>query len=142
MPAPLSIDDRFALLDLAARYADAVDRRDFALLDAVFLPDGVLDTGRGVRDGLIEILAAMEGLRRYEATAHVLGQQLADAAGDGARGVTYCTAHHLADRDGSRTDTVMHIRYHDDFVRTPDGWRIRHRRLELQWTDRRPVSSD
>ena len=145
----LSPDDRFALSDLVARYADAVDRRTFDGLAEVFVADGVLDTGRGVRHGLAEIVAAMAGLHRYVATAHVLGQQLLEPVtaddpgggpdGDRVRGMTVCTAHHLSDHGDHRTDRVMHIRYHDEYVRTSEGWRIRHRRLEVPWTDTRTV---
>ena len=28
--------------------------------------------------------------------------------------------------------------YHDDLVRTANGWRIKHRRLEQRWTDGNP----
>lgn len=135
MASDLDLHDRAALVDLASRYALAVDTLDFERLRAVFVDDATLDTGRGIRTGLDEILTAMEGLRRYEATSHVLGQQVVEATDEGATGVTYCTAHHLRADGDSRTDTVMHIRYHDRFVRTDAGWRIAARRLEIPWTD-------
>jgi hypothetical protein len=134
----LDLHDRAALGDLASRYAIAVDTRSFERLREVFVEEATLDTGRSVRSGIDEILTAMEGLRRYIATSHVLGQQLVEARSEGATGVTYCTAHHLS--DGDRTDTVMHIRYHDEFVRTDAGWRIARRRLEVLWTDTQPVN--
>lgn len=137
----ISTDDRFALADLAARYAVAVDTREFSRLHDVFLADGVLDTGRGVREGIDQVLDAMQGLHRYRATQHVVGQQLLEPDGDAVRGITYCTAHHLSvdDATDARQDKVMHIRYHDRFVRHDDGWRIAARRLELVWIDDRPV---
>lgn len=139
MTPPLDLADRAALVDLASRYAHAVDSRDFERLRDVFTAAAVLDTGRGIRNGVDEVLTAMEGLRRYHATTHVLGQQLVEPTGDGARGITYCTAHHLTVDGDRRTDKVMHIHYHDEFVRTDDGWRIAARRLDIAWTDERPV---
>lgn len=144
MNEPIPVDVRLALAELAARYAVTVDLRDFDRLRDVFVADCRLDTGRAVRDGIEAVVAAMQGLHRYEATNHVLGQQLLEPDGGDVRGVTYCTAHHLLvddvdDPDGGRTDTVMHIRYHDRFVSTGAGWRIATRRLEVVWTDRRPV---
>ncbi len=132
--------DRFALADLVATYADAGDTRDFDRLRLVFTPDATLDTGRTVRIGIEEILEAMTRLERYEATSHLLGQQLLEMTGpDRCEGLTHCQAHHLlSDGDGS-TDRVMHIRYVDDFVRTAEGWRIRGRRLDVAWTDDRAV---
>ena len=139
MPHPLDLADRQDLLDLAARYARAVDTRDFAALAEVFTPDAVLDTGRAQRAGVAAITEAMQGLLRYEATTHVLGQQVIDHSDEGATGVTYCTAHHLTVDGDRRTDKVMHIHYHDRFVRTTDGWRIASRRLDLLWSDEQRV---
>lgn len=136
----IDLHNRAALSDLATRYAMAVDARTFEQLRGVFVDDAALDTGRSLRSGIEEILAAMEGLRRYTATSHVLGQQHLEARDDGITGVTYCTAHHLSDTEQGRTDTVMHIRYHDHFTRTDAGWRIARRRLEVLWTDTQPVS--
>jgi uncharacterized protein (TIGR02246 family) len=140
MTSPLDLDDRDALRDLAARYALACDTRDFDALAHVFAPDAALRTGTSERTGMAEILTAMQGLLRYEATSHMVGQQVVDATSDGATGITYCTAHHLTVEGDTRTDKVMHIRYHDRFVRTDGGWRIAARRLEIVWTDERAVS--
>jgi len=137
---PLTPDDRFALADLVARYAAAVDARDFDRLRDIFLAGCRFDTGRAVRDGVDSVIEAMQGLLRYEATSHMLGQQLLDQHdGDSVSGVTYCTAHHLTDHGDRRTDKVMHIRYHDQFRRHDDGWRIAERRLDLIWSDEQPV---
>jgi hypothetical protein len=139
MAEPLRVEDRLAVADLAARYAVAVDLRDFDRLREVFIAECRLDTGRAVREGIDSVLEAMEGLHRYEATNHVVGQQLLERHDADIRGLTYCTAHHLGTDGDIRTDTVMHIRYHDRFVRTDEGWRIATRRLEIVWTDRQPV---
>lgn len=131
---------RAELADLAALYAVIVDRREFDRFDEVFTADAVLDTGRGERSGLAEITDAMAGLLRYEATSHILGQQLLSVADDGGvTGVAYCEAHHLTVDGDARTDYVMHIHYHDRFVRTAAGWRIAHRRLAVQWTAEQPL---
>ena len=135
MSRPPSVADRIALTDLVARYAVAVDTRDFAALREVFTTDATLDTGRAVRAGIDAIVEAMRGLLRYEATSHVVGQHLVDPSDRGADGLVYCTAHHLRGHGDHRTDKVMHIRYHDRYVMTDHGWRIEARRLEVAWTD-------
>jgi uncharacterized protein (TIGR02246 family) len=139
----LSDADRREISELLTAYAHAVDRRDFELLAAVFTADGVLDTGRGIRTGLTEIRTAMERLHRYDATFHMLGQSRVAGGPDTASGETYCDAHHLlvepAEGGERRTDTVMKIRYADDFVRTDDGWRIAVRRLHTDWTEQRRI---
>ncbi|MXW77083.1 MAG: nuclear transport factor 2 family protein [Acidimicrobiaceae bacterium] len=134
------LHDRAELADLTALYAVIVDQRDFARFDEVFTADALLDTGRGQRSGLAEITDAMAGLLRYEATSHILGQQLFSVTDDaGIEGVTYCEAHHLRVDGDERIDHVMHIHYHDRFVTTPDGWRIAYRRLVVPWTADYPV---
>ncbi len=135
-----NLHDRAALADLVALYAVIVDQRDFAQFDEVFTTDALLDTGRGRRSGLAEITDAMAGLLRYEATSHILGQQLLSVTDDAEiEGVTYCEAHHLRVEGDERIDHVMHIHYHDRFVPTPDGWRIAYRRLTVPWTADYPV---
>lgn len=139
MTGSLDLADRQALTDLVARYALAVDTRDFADLHQVFVADATLDTGRAVRSGIDEITDAMQGLLRYESTSHVLGQHVVRPDGDGATGITYCSAHHLTVDGDVRTDTVMQIHYHDRYVRTDDGWRIAARRLDVRWRGTQPL---
>ena len=97
----------------------------------------MLDTGHGVRNGVDEIQRVMEGLHRYEATFHLLGQSRVDGGPETATGETYCDAHHLMVEEVGgaevRTDTVMKIRYVDQLTRTGDGWRIGVRRLHVDW---------
>ena len=132
--------DRAELADLTALYALIVDQRDFARFDEVFTADALLDTGRGERRGLAEITDAMAGLLRFEATSHILGQQLLSMSDNGEiQGVTYCEAHHLRVDGDERIDHVMHIHYHDRFVPTPGGWRIAYRRLSVPWIADQPV---
>lgn len=139
MTEPLTTEDRVALADLAARYAVAVDAREFERLREVFTPEARLDTGRSERVGIEQIIEAMGGLRRYTATTHVVGQQVVDPFDGFVTGITYCSAHHLSGPPGEQTDKVMHIQYHDRFVRVDGGWRIEERRLDVRWTDEQPV---
>ncbi len=39
----LQLADRFAIDDLMVRYIDAIDTKDWDLLDTVFTPDAILD---------------------------------------------------------------------------------------------------
>ncbi len=137
MTDSLSDDDRSEIAELSARYARAVDRRDFDGLAEVFCADGVLDSGRGVRRGTDEIAAAVRSIERYDETSHRIGmQQIEEARDGGARGVVSCEAHHVRSAaDGSRSDYVMQIRYHDRYRRTETGWRIAERRLVTTRTE-------
>jgi hypothetical protein len=145
---PDSGTDRLALRELVDAYAHRVDRRDLDGVAALFTEGGRLIVYDGEpgdapplreRHGRAEISAAMERLRRYDVTTHFLGQQTVTIDGDRANGETYCLAHHLADQDGRRINTVMSIRYLDSYVRTAEGWLIDERRLALDWVEDRPI---
>ena len=145
------LDDRAAIRRITEIYAHGCDRREPALVAALFAPDGALrifedppdfvEPAR-VRTGPAEIETALAGLTRYTVTSHVLGQSLIDVDGDVATSETYCMAHHMTDApDGSRRDRVLAIRYLDRFRREGDRWLIEERRLLLDWSDDRPVTA-
>ena len=140
--------DRAAIQALCDGYADAADRRDPVAFVDLFLPDATLTVVREGsepstyvgRERLAEIPAL---LGRYPITLHVVTNHHCTIDGDEARGGAICQAHHLvASDDGTSSDLVLNIRYHDRYARTGGGWRIAAREVHILWTDcRRPVRS-
>jgi hypothetical protein len=129
--------------DLAHRYAAAVDDRDFAAVAALFAPDGVLAVPRPPRslDPVVEhigpdgVLEAMAALAPVPLTFHaVVGQVY-----DGTRGRIACVAHHVVPRDGLVTDLVWHLRYLDEYVETPAGWRFGRREVHVDLVETRTL---
>lgn len=144
---PRYIADRLALRDLVETYAHGADRRKPDLIASLFTPDGRLVVQRDpgaepiTRTGRDQIAKAMTGLERYLATQHLVANQLVRVDGDTAQGETYCSAHHIYDDEsGVRRNRVMAVRYHDDYVRTAEGWRIATRRLTCDWVEDRPLT--
>jgi len=148
------LSDRYELRRLIEDYAHFVDSRDFTAVADLFVPSGVLsgldgDVVRYVRNGRDEIIAAMQGLTRYELTSHMLGQQRIDFDAndsDTAVGETYCNAQHIytdsRDTDSTpsqRRNKVMSIRYHDRYVRRDGRWFFAERRLSFDFTETRDV---
>jgi len=134
----LSDDDRRTLTELSHRYAAHVDDRDFDSLGVLFTEDAVLVSAAGPREGRAAILAAMRKLDRYDRTFHLVGQVRLWVEADGPHGETYCAAHHFTTADdGTTTDRILHIRYHDTFVRDPGdtatapSWRFARRGLDI-----------
>ena len=146
MSVPAATHDA-ALRALVEAYAAGVDARRYDEVVALFTAHGVLATsvapgGPVEREtvGRDAIARALHGLDRYEATLHVVANHAASVGADRATGETACFAHHLErGADGSCTDRVLAIRYHDTFERTPAGWAIARRELHLLWIERRPV---
>jgi hypothetical protein len=138
------VDER-ALSRLVLRYAQAVDRSDIDAIVALMTSGATISTHRGDSDsdpvssmtGHAEIRTAMARLERYVTTFHLVGNQLFEIDGDDATGETYCTAHHVQQRDDVLHDMTMYIRYRDRFVRAEHGWLFAQRRLCVDFsTDR------
>lgn len=125
--------DRAAVCDLLLHYAHAVDRRDLEAVAACFTPGALYKGSLG--EGTIEIaLAALrDRIVQYASTMHFIGNQLVQIDGDRGSAETYAIAYHrLTGEDGPRNLTVG-VRYLDDVVRTPQGWRISRREVRLEW---------
>ena len=136
---PSRLEDRLALRELAFRYARAVDRRDWALAEQLFTQECVL-VGPGYElVGRDRILAGLRLIDRYSATQHSVHNQLVEISGDRASGETYCTAHHLYERDGVRRKLSWGIRYQDRCLREAGSWRYQRRELLLDWAQDLPL---
>jgi hypothetical protein len=62
--------------------------------------------------------------------------------GDGAKGDTYCIAHHLSvNGEGVPTNLEMLVRYSDVYARDGDGWLIARRTVGYMWTRLTPVDA-
>jgi ketosteroid isomerase-like protein len=124
---------------LVDAYAVAVDERDADAFAALFTDDALLvvadadGSERARYDGRAAIAAIPSALQRFDRTFHAVTTHHCTGDGDQVHGVTYCEAHHL---DGE-SDWVMHIRYDDDYVRSPEGWRFATRTVRRLWTEQR-----
>ncbi|HEY7045514.1 MAG TPA: nuclear transport factor 2 family protein [Nocardioidaceae bacterium] len=142
----MSPEDRAALGDLVARYAQVADSRDPAAFAPLFTEDGtvtlVKDGEPEVVRGPAQIVERLSRILRYDRTYHFLGQQTVELAGDGARGETYCLAHHLSTRDDGRRDLMIaYVRYQDHYVRDGTTWRFGARTIVMDWTERRALDA-
>ncbi len=136
----ISPEDRWAISDTLARYCMALDDRAFDRLETVFAADlvwdyGAFGAGTG-RDALVEMIR--RALAPIDATQHFLGTQLSTATPDGAHVRTYVTTPHV--RYAAEAGNLFTVAgwYHDDLVRTGDGWRITRRTYENAWSQGNP----
>lgn len=125
-----------ALKRLSDRYAQAVDAGDGEQFASLFTPDGVVEAPRGRFAGNEALRGVPPMMReRYLKTFHAVFSPVYDVTGDTASGQLCCLArHYLRDLTGQYLCYEMTVRYHDAYVRTPDGWRIASRKLELLGT--------
>lgn len=139
----MKIDDFEQIRQLAYRYAQAVDRRNVALLASCFAPGIEIITpgvptmrGNDVAREIVDIVSGM-----FSKTQHRVFNTLFELEGDAAQGETYCSALHLlpADDKGEVMNLEMCIRYQDDLQRTKAGWQFSRRELVVDWQERRLV---
>ncbi|WP_179405062.1 nuclear transport factor 2 family protein [Burkholderia guangdongensis] len=130
---------RHALYELACRYAQAVDRRDWRQLAALFTVDAQLIGPGFTLDGRDAIVAGMGAIERYDVTQHHVHNQLVTLDGDEAAVETYCVACHVYARDGVKRKLDWGVRYRDRCVLDDGAWRFASRTLHVDWTQDLPL---
>ena len=138
-----TLTDEWALLGLANRYAQAVDRRDADALASLFTADGGLDRPGASWRGHEQLRAIVGRLNTlYGSTFHTVRNQTVAVDGDSAEGETYCVAMHMMPpADGIQKRMDMGIRYQDRFVRQNGTWLFARRELIVDWVETTQLSA-
>lgn len=128
-------DDLAEISAVIYRYSTAMDERQWQLMDDVFIEDAAVDMGgylfpRGRAQIVHTIRAAIECCA---STHHMNSNIEAGIAGDTARVTNKFRAWHRGKGTHQRVVFEALGNYSDEFVRTPAGWRIKHR------TERSPI---
>jgi hypothetical protein len=152
MSAELDGFARMELADLAARYAAAVDSREWERLAALFTADAVLigpDVPRSLAPvldsrGREAIVATMHQLTAFASTFHhVTGSYWTANGRNGALGRTTTIAHHVEAPPPGTEETrswVWHVVYEDRCTRTEAGWQFERRALTVKMVEARPIA--
>ena len=121
-----------SLYTVLCRYARGCDERDWASLSQVFTPDCTADYGRWHCHSREDIVAMVrQHLDGCGPTQHLLGNMEVQPLGQGWRTRTYVRAAHrgAGSLKAMRYDAVG--QYADDWVCTPEGWRIAYRQMSM-----------
>ena len=129
-----TLQDRTDIADVLYRYSSAVDSFDnagvrSALADDIWAQYGNADPVEG-GDKLAAWIA--------EATAtviwqhHLLNVYHVRVDGDQAKTLSYLTSYQVFEENPDAA-IILVARYHDELKRTPDGWKISKRVMELLW---------
>ena len=120
------------VVETQIRYADACDGKDWSLFERVFTADATGDFGTFRPQGVAGFAEMIAGhLSGCGPTQHLLGNHVVELTGDQARARSAIRAFH-AGREGTSAEGLTYTvigTYHDELVRTPNGWRILHRRM-------------
>ena len=129
-----ALQDRTDIADVLYKYSSSVDSFDTegvrnALADDIWAQYGNGDAVEG-GDKLAGWIA--------EATAtviwqhHLLNVYHVTIDGDEAKTLSYLTSYQVFEED-PKAAIILVARYHDELTRTPDGWKISKRTMELLW---------
>jgi hypothetical protein len=123
------ISDRLEIQQLLVAYSTAIDQRRFEDLDAVFTPDAYIDyTALGGIEGRYPEVKAWlaEVLPNFPMYFHMLGNFSVRLDGDRASSRTICFNPMVLPGDKEQV-MFCGLWYDDEFLRTPDGWRMTRR---------------
>jgi len=119
---------------LSSAFCNYIDSRSFEKLGALFAPDGIFERAGKSVTGPAAIQAEMEKRPPHWATMHCCTNVQIDVVSDDrAEGVTYQLVLMQTNVSGDGPFPMpaglqSAGKFYDTFVRTPDGWRIAHRR--------------
>jgi ketosteroid isomerase-like protein len=129
------LEDQVALFASMSSYGPAVDSLSIDEATSIWTEDGVYDTGGPEpfcgRDEIAAMLTADPGVHRElvgKGAAHVLSMPLIRIDGDVAVGLAY---HHTCVRDGDGHKIWRQLASRWDWVRQPDGWKVKRRTQRL-----------
>jgi ketosteroid isomerase-like protein len=129
-----SLQDRTDIADVLYRYSSAVDSFDDAGVRSALADDIWAQYGNGDPVEGADKLAAWIA----EATAtviwqhHLLNVYHITIDGDQAKTLSYLTSYQVF-KENPDAAIILVARYHDELRRTPDGWKISRRVMELLW---------
>ncbi len=121
-------DDRFEIMAVLDRYCEALDRRNWELMEQVFTPDVEFDFGDWKTSTRDEAVAAIRGfIDGCGRTQHLQGNYRIELDGDRARSRVYIRAFHVGAGKALGKTFEMAGEYRDELLRTPEGWRCQKR---------------
>ncbi len=129
---PLSVDDRLAILDLAARYSHATDYSDAEALADTFTDDGIFEVaGMGEpRQGRAAHLAAGSAPRPPGVVMrHFISNPVIEGDGDAATMKLYVEVKNVA----AEGKPLLVGCYYDELRRENGAWKFAHRRVEVDY---------
>jgi len=128
--------DKQEIAELCAKYAYALDQKDWLALRGCFTDAPVFVHPGGRIEGIDGIVNRTRGaLEPLDASQHLLGNIVVDVDGDTARSICYFQAQHLRTGTPGGDTYIIAGSYSDTLMRTPQGWRITERVQAYLWRD-------
>ena len=135
--------DTIEIQQLLARYSRSLDTRDWELYRSVFTEDAFIDYAAsggktGLRDQVVEWLIKTLGTFDWSGMHYITNIE-AEVTGDSAQ--VRAAVFNPMQFPGMKELTYFGGYYHNDMIRTPDGWRSRNLREEVIWSVNAPLEA-
>jgi ketosteroid isomerase-like protein len=131
-----ALQDRTDIADVLYTYSSAVDSFDYEGVRSALADDIWAQYGNGDPvEGGDKLVAWIE-----EATTtviwqhHLLNVYHVTVDGDQAKTLSYLTSYQVF-KENPEAAIILVARYHDELKRTPSGWKISKRIMELLWAE-------
>lgn len=128
----MRLEDRALIADLATAYAYAVDDQAWETFQGLYVPDAHIDyrSAGGIAGTPAEVANWMgEAMAIFSWSMHSISTHRIDFTGlDTATGSMHVFARHGLTWEAVEELMDVSAVYHDEYVRTPFGWRFASRR--------------
>ncbi len=141
IPAAGVLADRAAIIEVLATHSRGLDRHQGDTIRGCYWPEAEVDYGsyKGSAHTFADLVVpALES--QYELTRHALGNTLFHIEGDTARTETYVHAAHLV--SGASEEVLVYGRYLDRLERRGSCWKLLHRQVVIEWSNRYAVRDE
>jgi hypothetical protein len=131
-----------AIRELVLLYCRSIDRKDVALLRALYTKDAT-DTHGDTYDGPAEGYCAFieRSLPHLLYSGHHICNHLISVNGDEGEGEAYAVCYHIfSDGKGGCVEDLLCARYIDRYRREDGRWRFAKRVVTYDYNSRRPAS--
>ena len=128
-----NLEDKEAVRTLRYRYHQYINDNRFDEIANLFTDDAVVEIGYVLRSvGRDEIATSFIAMPKdVKFLKQFIHNHIVDVDGDAAAGISYFEAKYAAKDE---TSLLVAGKYDEDYVRTPDGWRISRMVVELYFT--------
>ena len=134
------MSDRDDIIDLTIAYTWALDTRQVDELRDIFLPDATAMLRGRQCDGVDAIIDRIGGaVLPLDRTQHLVGNHQVRVDGDEATCRCQLHSQHVREGTDGGDNFVVGGYYEDQLVRTPSGWRIKHRLMQQTWSAGNPA---
>jgi len=129
-----ALEDRTDIAEVLYRYSSAVDSFDTDGLRSTLADDIHAQYGNGDPvdggDKLVEWISGATATIIWQ--HHLLNVYHINIDGDQAKTLSYLTSYQVF-KENPDAAIILVARYHDELRRTPDGWKISDRVMEVLW---------